>query len=91
MLAVEIDGCEHNYNALGEFGNNREKELMASGINFLRFPAKDVLENMQSVIANIELYVNENKIEEKLSQLERAVYNRNKDLLYNTLLQDHSK
>jgi len=86
MLVIEIDGIEHSNTKTGEYDCMREKELVSFGINILRFPIKDVLENMQSVLANIELYIHENKIEEKLSQLERAVYNRNKDLLFDTLL-----
>lgn len=78
MLVIEIDGIEHSYSEVGKYDNKREKEIESFGINILRFPAKDVLENMESVVANIELYIKENKIEERLTQLERAIYNRNK-------------
>jgi very-short-patch-repair endonuclease len=80
MLAIEIDGNEHSYGQVGEYDDKRQKELEACGIEFLRFPAADVLNKMESVVENIKIYVRENKIHEKLSQVERAVYNKNKHL-----------
>jgi hypothetical protein len=59
--------------------------LESCGIEFLRFLSADILDNMGSVIETIQKYISENKIAEKLSQLERAVYNRNKHLFNATL------
>ncbi len=86
MLALEIDGKSHDDAEAVIYDKRRQDELESFGIEFLRFSALDVLQNIGGVVAIIEEYVKNNKLEEKLNQFERAVYNRNKEILRDTPL-----
>ena len=80
MLAIEIDGSVHEEPEQIEKDRYRQQKLGSFGINFLRFNTNDVLHNIQDVVATIKAYIEENRTEEKLSQFERAVLNRNKQI-----------
>ncbi len=86
MLAIEIDGKVHEEENVMQYDQRRQQELESYGIEFLRFSARDVFENMGWVVTEIETYVKKNRVEEKLSQVERAVYNKNRHL-FNTPLE----
>ena len=80
MLAIEIDGKYHEEEEQAKRDQWRECILRSFGIDFLRFSARDIFRHMDSVVKEIEAFVLKNRIEEKLTQLERAVYNRNREL-----------
>jgi hypothetical protein len=84
-LAIEIDGNVHQEEQVVQRDQFRQQLLEDCGIEFLRFSAYEVFEHMDSVVKEIEEYVRENKVDEKLSQLERAVYNKNRQVFYTPL------
>jgi type I restriction enzyme R subunit len=86
MLAIEIDGKIHNEPDVAEYDVQRQQKLEDCGIVFLRYTAKDVFQNIVGVCEHINMYVADNKIGERLNQIERAVYNKNKQLLTDTPL-----
>ncbi len=78
MLAIEIDGKVHEEDEQAIRDQMREDELRSFGIDFLRFSAQDIFQHMDVVVKEIQVYVQKNRIAEKLTQLERGVYNRNR-------------
>lgn len=85
MLAIEIDGKIHDDEKVAAYDAERQQKLEACGIVFLRFDAKDVFQNRAWVVEEIQNYVAANKLPAKLSQLERAVYNYEKEFFINLL------
>jgi very-short-patch-repair endonuclease len=57
MSAIEIDGDTHKYK--GARDDERQRRLEALGIRFLRFEDRDVKQNMEGVISEIENWVKE--------------------------------
>lgn len=85
MLAIEIDGKIHDDEKAAAYDAERQQKLEACGIVFLRFDAKDVFQNIGWVVEEIQNYVAANKLPAKLSQLERAVYNYEKEFFISLL------
>ncbi len=85
MLAIEIDGNVHSDEEVAKNDEYRQQELESLGIEFLRFSARDVFQKMNSVVEEIEAHVQRNELKEKLNQLERGVYNKNKHLFATAL------
>jgi len=56
-LAIEIDGSSHDFNDVNDM--QRQKELEAYDVKFIRFSNGDVLNNMFSVSLAIEQKVEE--------------------------------
>ena len=54
-LAIEIDGSSHDEQI--EYDNERQNELEALGVQFLRFTDKAVKQNLSGVIATIEEWI----------------------------------
>jgi very-short-patch-repair endonuclease len=81
MLAIEIDGKIHEQKEVAARDQARQELLEARGIEFLRFRAGSIFRNMDWVVKKIKEYVEKNKVGERLTQLERGVYNKNKEKL----------
>jgi len=77
MLAIEVDGASHDRVEIATKDKKRQAELEAMGISFLRFTTDQVKNHMPRVVDAIAEFVSENKIELRLSQLERAIVNKN--------------
>jgi very-short-patch-repair endonuclease len=61
MLAIEIDGSVHNddYNKIKDA--QRQDQLEDLGIRFLRFSAKDIMNDVECVLKVIEEWIERNK------------------------------
>lgn len=57
-LAIEIDGSTHNFKI--DADEARQRRLESLGIHFLRFTEKDVLGNLEGVVAAIDQWILEN-------------------------------
>ena len=53
MVAVEVDGNAHDMGDNPARDIRRDRELASRGIFTLRFPAADVLQNLEPVVAQI--------------------------------------
>ena len=58
LLALEIDGISHDTKIRAD--TNRQKQLEALGIRFLRFTDDDVTKNSEGVIMSIERWIEKN-------------------------------
>lgn len=58
-LAIEIDGNYHDFQY--ESDQSRQKRLESFGIHFLRFPEKEVLNDIDNVLRVIEQWVLKHK------------------------------
>jgi very-short-patch-repair endonuclease len=56
-LAVELDGGQHNQNYNREYDIARSEYLKTKGINVIRFWDNEVMLDIQSVLAKLELEV----------------------------------
>jgi very-short-patch-repair endonuclease len=52
-LAIEIDGEAHNRGDQPQFDEKRDEHLRSAGFAVMRIPARQVLENMEGVVAGI--------------------------------------
>jgi very-short-patch-repair endonuclease len=52
-LAVEVDGAGHSMGDQPRLDDRRDAWLATKGIRVLRLPAKEVLDNLESVVATI--------------------------------------
>ena len=52
-LAIEVDGEAHDRGNQPEFDLKRDEQLRGAGFTMLRIPAREVLSNMDGVIAGI--------------------------------------
>ncbi len=57
MLAIEIDGCTHDYKL--ENDANRQKRLESLGVKFLRYTESEVKSNLQGVVTAISEWIKE--------------------------------
>ncbi len=58
MLAIEIDGSSHDHKI--SYDKSRQKKLEALGIRFLRFDDLDVKQKIETVLAEIKRWIEEN-------------------------------
>ena len=58
-LAIEVDGYTHEFNEVFEKDNLKAKRLNKLGITVLRFSDKDVINNIEGVVAMIKQYIEE--------------------------------
>jgi very-short-patch-repair endonuclease len=56
-LAVELDGGQHNQNCTREYDTARSEYLKTHGIDVIRFWDNEVMLDIQSVLAKLELKV----------------------------------
>lgn len=56
-LVIEIDGGYHNNEEVVERDAQRQKEIEAMGLNFLRFTEEQATENLPAVLLEIENYI----------------------------------
>jgi very-short-patch-repair endonuclease len=55
MLAIEIDGCTHDYKM--EEDRMRQERLETQGVRFLRFNDLDIKQNREGVVLAIEQWI----------------------------------
>jgi len=60
MLAIEIDGLSHWDEFALKRDDERQKNLEAAGIRFLRFNDEEVRTDMQNVLREIEFWIKDN-------------------------------
>ena len=60
MLAIEIDGDTHNYKISRDI--ERQKRVEGLGVRFLRFTDEEVKQNIEGVVALIEMWIRDNTI-----------------------------
>jgi very-short-patch-repair endonuclease len=53
MLAVELDGCAHDSAAANARDETRDAFLSSLGIKVVRFENRDVMQNLEGVLAEI--------------------------------------
>jgi len=58
-LAIEADGSIHNEPGVIKSDNERQKNLEAEGIKFIRFANKEIMINLGEVIEKINLIIDE--------------------------------
>jgi len=61
QLAIEIDGSSHDHPEVAVSDLERQNEIEAEGIQFLRFEEKEVRKNLDVVVEVIENWVELNK------------------------------
>lgn len=61
MLAIEIDGFTHLLEEVQIKDAEKEKKLNELGVRVLRFPDKEVFEDIDNVLKEIEAYIVEYK------------------------------
>jgi very-short-patch-repair endonuclease len=76
MLAIEIDGITHSFEDVCVKDANRQKELEWLGVNFLRFNALQVVNDITNVCRAIECWIID--FEEKHSIPDHILKKRNK-------------
>jgi very-short-patch-repair endonuclease len=57
QLVIEVDGGIHNRPDIIQKDNNRTIELQRSGIKVLRFTDDQIMDNIESVLTEIENYI----------------------------------
>ncbi len=57
LLVIELDGGVHNKIEVAERDENREFELKSLGLRVIRFKNEDILNNIDSVIKQLETYI----------------------------------
>ncbi len=57
QLAIEVDGSIHDVQEVKEADKNRQKEIEACGLKFLRFTNNQVERNLDLVKEQIESYI----------------------------------
>jgi very-short-patch-repair endonuclease len=57
MLAVELDGYTHSFEAVADRDKLKEQRLNEIGIRVLRFKDEDVMNNIEGVIAEIKEWI----------------------------------
>jgi very-short-patch-repair endonuclease len=57
MIVVEIDGYSHNFEEIVEKDEIKQYNLERAGFTVLRYNDEDVLENMESVMLDIEQHI----------------------------------
>ena len=57
MLAIEVDGISHYSEEAFEADQVRQHEIEAIGVSFLRFDDKEVRNDMENVLRNIEGWI----------------------------------
>ena len=55
-LAIEVDGEAHNRGDQPDFDQYRDAVLRERGFTVLRFPAREVLQNMEGVLSSIVVH-----------------------------------
>jgi very-short-patch-repair endonuclease len=75
MLAIEIDGITHSFEDVCVKDANRQKELEWLGVNFLRFNALQVVNDIANVCRGIECWIID--FEEKHGILDHILKKRN--------------
>ncbi len=58
-LAIELDGCTHNFEGVPKKDKLKEDTLKGLGITVLRFRDKDVMLNTDGVLRAIRRYIEE--------------------------------
>ncbi|MEM8642411.1 MAG: endonuclease domain-containing protein [Cyanobacteria bacterium P01_G01_bin.54] len=59
MLAIEIDGGSHDSQDAQEKDRYRQSRLESLGVHVLRFQDKDVLQNTETILTAIALWIQE--------------------------------
>jgi len=57
MLAIELDGSPHDTEEGYAKDKSRDEDLLNKGINVLRFENKDVIKNLDGVLAEIKKHL----------------------------------
>jgi len=58
-LAIEVDGEAHDRGDQSAFDEKRDQRLLSAGFSVIRIPAREVLANMDGVVAGIVARCNE--------------------------------
>ena len=58
-LAIEVDGSIHNEEEVIQADNERQKNLEAEDIRFIRFTNKEIMINLHEVIGKINFVIDE--------------------------------
>jgi len=61
-LIIEVDGEVHSIPEQMLKDRERQQNLEAMGFHFLRFKAKEVMSNLEGVLASIELYLTKESV-----------------------------
>ena len=57
LIAIEIDGYSHNFEEVVEKDELKQYNLERAGFTVLRYSDEDVLENMESVMLDIDKHI----------------------------------
>ncbi|NHZ86385.1 MAG: DUF559 domain-containing protein [Planctomycetia bacterium] len=57
MIVIEIDGYSHNFKEVVKKDEIKQYDLENAGFTVLRYNDEDILENMESVLLDIELHI----------------------------------
>jgi len=55
MLAIEIDGCSHDYKS--QYDLNRQRNLETKGVTVIRFNDLEVKRKMDTVLSSLKWYI----------------------------------
>jgi len=58
-LVIEVDGFSHGFKEIYTRDKRKEKTLTDLGFDVMRFPDEQVLTDIDTVLRNIELYIDE--------------------------------
>lgn len=64
-LAIEVDGSIHNENKIIQNDIERQRNLEAQGVKFIRFTNEEIMLNLEEVIEKIDFIIDE--CQEKIS------------------------
>jgi very-short-patch-repair endonuclease len=53
LLAIELDGAAHDHDRAQRYDQTRDRFLLRAGIKVLRFENRDVVTNLEAVLAEI--------------------------------------
>ncbi|MCD6064497.1 MAG: endonuclease protein [Flavipsychrobacter sp.] len=59
MLVIEVDGLTHDFEDVLVKDGERQREIEAYGVHFLRFASNDILNGMSGVVLTIEAKIEE--------------------------------
>ena len=57
MMAIELDGCTHEFEEVLERDNVKTQKLREFGITVLRFNGEDIIKNIDGVMESIKAFI----------------------------------